>query len=211
MDKLSTVLQFRIALQDISPIIWRRIVVPEKCSFWDFHVAIQDSMGWLDYHLHEFTVTKPGSEIATIGIPDDDRDDMTTVPGWEIGLSKYFKRPGDRAFYLYDFGDSWGHEVLLEGVLLRKKDMEYPVCVAGERACPPEDCQGTFGYERLLRILGDAAHEEHNDMIDWLKGHAINYYPYDPEYFDPDDVRFDDPNERWKKAFSDNDDFIANP
>src|SRR5262249_2108046 len=46
--------QFLIVLSGTNPLVWRRIQVPEKYSFWDLHVAIQDAMGWLDYHLHEF-------------------------------------------------------------------------------------------------------------------------------------------------------------
>ena len=46
--------QFLIVLSGTDPLVWRRIQVPEGYSFWDLHVAIQDAMGWLDYHLHEF-------------------------------------------------------------------------------------------------------------------------------------------------------------
>jgi hypothetical protein len=50
------VYQFKITLLEISPKIWRRIQVPEKYSFWDLHVAIQDAMGWDDMHLHVFKI-----------------------------------------------------------------------------------------------------------------------------------------------------------
>jgi hypothetical protein len=49
-------LQFKIELNDITPLIWRRIQVPSEYNFWDLHVAIQDAMGWLDYHLHHFEI-----------------------------------------------------------------------------------------------------------------------------------------------------------
>jgi hypothetical protein len=48
------VLRFWVGLRDIAPPIWREIEVPSNYSFWDLHVAIQDAMGWLDYHLHAF-------------------------------------------------------------------------------------------------------------------------------------------------------------
>jgi len=56
--KFDQVYQFKITLEGIRPPIWRRIQVPETYTFWDFHVAIQDVMGWLDYHLHEFEIQK---------------------------------------------------------------------------------------------------------------------------------------------------------
>ena len=42
-------------------------------SFWDLHVAIQDAMGWLDCHLHQFDILDYGSrQIEHIGFPDDE-------------------------------------------------------------------------------------------------------------------------------------------
>ena len=52
----SQVLQFIVELQGIEPKIWRRIQVPVNYNYWDLHVAIQDSMGWLDCHLHHFEI-----------------------------------------------------------------------------------------------------------------------------------------------------------
>jgi hypothetical protein len=64
------VFRFRIELPDIRPPIWREILVPASYSFWDLHVAIQDAMGWEDYHLHEFEVAEPESgELLRVGIP----------------------------------------------------------------------------------------------------------------------------------------------
>ncbi len=82
------VLQFRIELQHVTPLIWRRILVPPDYNFWDLHVAIQDSMGWLDYHLHDFRIRgKSKQRDSRIGIPDfeqvnDEEDEI--LPGWEI-------------------------------------------------------------------------------------------------------------------------------
>ena len=76
-----------------------------------------------------------------------------------------------------------------------KRGARYPVCVGGERACPPEDCGGIWGYEALLEVINDPAHEEHEEMLDWLGGQ------FDPEQFDSATVKFDDPKKRWKIAF----------
>ena len=107
--------QFKITLGEILPPIWRRIQVPAKYSFWDLHVALQDSIGWLDYHLHMFRFRKPHKKaVVEIGIPGDEMDDNITLPGWEISIGDYFTEPGNVALYEYDFGDIWEHELLLE-------------------------------------------------------------------------------------------------
>jgi prepilin-type processing-associated H-X9-DG protein len=73
MNTKNRVYQFKISLREISPVVWRRIQVPSNYSFWDFHVAIQDSMGWLDYHLHQISIKRPHAhKITEIGIPDDE-------------------------------------------------------------------------------------------------------------------------------------------
>ena len=93
--------------------MWRRIQVPAR-SFWDLHVAIQDAMGWLDYHLHEFRLLDAAArKVVSIGIPtDDDPDDRPVVAGWQVRLSEFFDRQGwhaPPAMYMYDFGDDWQH------------------------------------------------------------------------------------------------------
>jgi len=136
MPQRKKVLQFRVTLLGIEPAIWRVIQVPATYSFWDLHVAIQDAMGWLDYHLHYFHITDPidGSEVE-IGIPDNEGfADQEYLPGWEIPVSKYIVSPGDETLYAYDFGDAWEHTVVLEAIVDRVSRKRYPVCVAGGRA-----------------------------------------------------------------------------
>jgi hypothetical protein len=195
--------QFHISLIEIEPKIWRRIQVPSKYDFWDLHVAIQDSMGWLDYHLHQFQIRpKHKSKPVYIGIPGDEWDDIKFEPGWKIPITRHFTEPGQTMQYLYDFGDGWKHEILFEAILLKEKGAAYPRCVGGERACPPEDCGGVPGYFRHLEILRDPSDDEYESHIVWLEGMAPNNRPFDPERFDPEAVRFDNPKKRWRKAFS---------
>jgi len=193
------VYQFKVRLGGVEPPIWRRIQVPETYSFWDLHVALQDSMGWLDYHLHLFRVTKPVTgEVAQVGIPDDDafEGDEATLPGWEIPITSYFPSPGIVAHYDYDFGDGWEHELTLEAILPRQAGKKYPLCLSGARACPPEDCGGVGGYEDLLAVIQSPSHEEYETTLEWLGGR------FDPEKFDPKRVKFDDPARRYDLAFA---------
>lgn len=200
MNKANIIFQFKVSLNEINPLIWRRIQVPSRYSFWDLHIAIQDSMGWFDCHLHAFRLRKlHGRKRLEIGIPLDDFDDIEILPGWDEYLADYFLAPGKTAEYEYDFGDCWEHEILFEGILLKEKNTKYPLCLAGERACPPEDCGGTCGYTELLQILKDPKHEEYARMVEWLSGW---YGKYNPEKFDKEKIKFDNPKTRWKKAFS---------
>ncbi|MBN2603790.1 MAG: plasmid pRiA4b ORF-3 family protein [Candidatus Thermoplasmatota archaeon] len=193
------ILQFKISLKDTDPPIWRRILVPATYSFWDLHVAIQDSMGWWDYHLHAFRIKwdNSGSGIE-IGIPEDGvlDDDSLILPGWDVDIADYFREVGRSCSYEYDFGDGWIHEILLEAIIDREKGHKYPQCIDGEQACPPEDCGGIDGYYELLDVISNPKHEDYEEMLQWLGG------KYDPLKFDPQSVKFDNPKKRWRNAFS---------
>ena len=143
--------QFLVVLSGTNPLVWRRIQVPEKDSFWDLHVAIQHAMGWLDYHPREFRLLDAAEQsVVSIGIPtDDDPTDRPVVPGWQVPLSKFFDQRNwhaPPAMYAYDFGDDWQHVLVHEGFESADDDRKYPRCVAGEGRCPPEDCGGVHGY-----------------------------------------------------------------
>lgn len=196
-EEYHQVYQFRIALEGIKPDIWRRIQVPETYSFWDLHIAIQDSMGWEDQHLHIFKMVNPTTkESEKIGVPEDIIGlEATTLPGWKIPLPTYFSFQNNVAQYSYDFGDNWHHEVVLEEILPIERRTRYPRCVDGERACPPEDCGGIWGYERILEVVKDPNHEEFKDLKRWL-GRIFK-----PEEFRPEKVRFSNPRTKWKNAF----------
>ena len=196
--KFNQVYQFKITLKDIKPLIWRRIWVPKTYTFWDFHVAIQDSMGWYDCHLHEFEIVNLLSVTKTIiGIPNEDEDfaNYKTLPGWKQKIADYFSKENKSANYIYDFGDNWEHKIILEKILPKENNITYPLCIKGERACPPEDCGGSYGYEDFLKIIGDPDDEQHERMLEWIGGE------FNPEHFDPNEVTFDDPAERFKIAF----------
>ena len=114
--RLPVVHQFLIVLTGTDPLVWRRIQVPDGYSFWDLHVAIQDAMGWLDYHLHEFTVVHPDTNRAQrIGMPDsEDMDDRPLLRDSEVPIADHFRDGGPPALYVYDFGDDWQHVVAYE-------------------------------------------------------------------------------------------------
>jgi hypothetical protein len=197
-DRRRDVLRIRVSLEDILPPIWREILVPAHYSFWDLHVAIQDAMGWLDCHLHEFSVPEGQTpRDLRIGIPDEEQwpGTPTVLAGWEYPVLDLLREPGQSLCYLYDFGDDWLHSVTLLAIERREKGQRYPQCVAGERACPPEDCGGAHGYQALLQALFDPAHPGHAEMHRWIPE------GWGPELFRPGEVQFDSPRKRWELAF----------
>jgi len=160
-------------------------------------VAIQDAMGWEDYHLHDFKMVNPSTGMkAEIGMPDEELAyEKEILPDTKQKIADWFSLENRLAEYTYDYGDNWHHTVKLEKILPREEDVSYPRCVDGKRACPPEDCGGTRSYTELLEIIKDENHEEYERMMEWLGGE------FDPEHFDVKEVIFEDPAKRRKMAF----------
>lgn len=183
----ATVHQFRIALDAITPPVWRRIELPSASTFWDLHCAINDAMGWEDAHLHEFQLggRRNGQRIG-IPMEDDMTDgDNSERADWDVPITEYFAKRGDSGSYLYDFGDGWSHTVKLEAIPPRETKTKYPRCLDGARACPPEDCGGPPGYDLLCSTIAhpEQADEDTEELLDW-------FGDYDPDAFDPAEVKF---------------------
>jgi hypothetical protein len=172
--------QIKIELSDIKPPVWRRVVIPSDMLLSDFHKVIQTTMGWYNSHLHQF---EKDDTFYLPRIKDDwTWDEMNNVDYKGRKVSGLLRKVNDEIIYGYDFGDSWRHTILLEKITDNTRGRKTPLCLEGERSCPPEDCGGAWGYEHLLKVIKDPSHEEHEDMLGWLDG------AFDPEFFSVDDV-----------------------
>lgn len=158
--------QFRITLLECSPKIWRRIQV-RNCTLDRLHVMIQTAMGWTNSHLHQFKID--GERYGDPELLDDGFLDFHCVDSTVTKLSEIIPQDGKRFrfVYEYDFGDCWHHEVLFEGCLRAEKGGRYPICIEGERACPPEDVGGVWGYAEFLDVIADPSHEDHEHFTQW--------------------------------------------
>ena len=156
----------RIELAHIEPLIWRRVIVPTTITLLRLSEVLLAAMGWQNYHLHEFTI-----DGVRYGVPDRDGFDVALDPVDEAGVSLAEVLGETREFsYLYDFGDDWLHRVVLEESRAAERSAHTVACVAGERACPPEDVGGAPGYMNFLEALADPTHDMHRDYTDWIGG-----------------------------------------
>jgi len=173
------VYQMKVTLKGSKPPIWRRIQVGSWITLENLHCILQEVMGWENAHLHRFEMGK-----KTYGEPNPEYEDLglEVIDEATVRLGEVVKKSKDRFLYEYDFGDSWYHEVRVEKVLPREQQKKYPVCLAGKRACPPEDCGGLWGYYDLLEAIQNADHPDHEQVLEWVGGE------YDPEEFDIDEV-----------------------
>lgn len=164
--------QLHIRLLEVDPPIWRRIQVSGKIMLYRLNLFIQRAMGWENCHLSEFEIN--GKKYADSHF-DEFGEGILEFKNYKV--SKVLPDEGGKFIFTYDFGDDWRHEVTVEKMLTEEPGGVYPVCMEGERACPPEDVGGVIGYELYLEAISDPSHEEHKSLKQW-RGE------FDPEKFD---------------------------
>ncbi len=171
--------QIKVTLRGSKPPIWRRIQVSGDITLGQLHLVLQVVMNWLDYHLHEFDIAG-----KSYGNPEFDEPMFAPPPIDEdsVKLSELHLKRKAKFSYLYDFGDNWKHELLVEEVLQPEPGTHYPVCTAGKKAAPPEDCGGIPGYYAFLEAIADPKHPEHEELMEWLED------DFDPEAFDVEEI-----------------------
>ena len=152
------VYQLKIVLRDINPQIIRILQIKGNASLGKLHDYIQGVMGWKGCHLHEFKIK--GQKYRAEEQMDEEIDDPDMHDERNYRINKLLKK-GDNFEYEYDFGDCWEHDIIVENIISPQDGVHYPICIYGERACPPEDSGGTGGYEELLEVLKNPKHEEY--------------------------------------------------
>jgi len=164
--------RLKVTLLNSKPPIWRRLRVHGDTTLAGLHAILQVAMGWLDSHLHTF-------EVHGITYADPDPEWHPPVSD-ERGptLTGLGLVTGSRFTYEYDMGDGWRHEIVVEAVTdAETARPRRAACIAGRRACPPEDVGGIGGYAYFLEAIRDSNHKEHKDMMDWIGKE------FDPEAF----------------------------
>ncbi len=169
---MTSIYQLRIDLRDAKPPIWRRVLVKDTTTLGDLHEIIQTVMDWGGHHLHQFEISR-----EYFGTPHpDDWQPMHDEEKYK--LIDIISMENSTFSYLYDFGDSWEHKILVEKILPVDDKKNYPVCIKGKRACPPDDVGGIWGYYNFLDAINDPKHDSHDMYKNWLG------YDFDPTEFD---------------------------
>jgi Plasmid pRiA4b ORF-3-like protein len=175
----SRVFTFRVSLDGSDPEIWRRFQMTDNMTLGDLHMALQIVMGWEDCHLHEFELK--GKRYAAPA-PDDALYDSDAIDEHKTFLGDVLKQKRQKIKYVYDFGDGWQHTSIVEATGEPQEGQHYPICLDGERACPPEDSGSLWGYYSKLEVLQNPEHEEYEFITEWMGD------DFDPDAFNVDKV-----------------------
>ena len=153
---IEPIARIRIELRSVEPHVWWRAAVPLSCTLLALHDIIQIAMGWTDSHLFEFQV---GDRLY--GALDLDPElEPGQYEASRIRLRTLIERGVRRFDYIYDFGDYWQHDVVIEGVRDGEADIDYPVFIDGERRCPSEyvgSAEGFMEFPEAALIPGHSA------------------------------------------------------
>jgi len=170
------VLSLRLTVVGAQPRVWRRLLVRDTMWLSRLHDAIQIAFDWFDYQTHAFLLDdlKFGNPVK--------RDDLNIEDDRDVTLGDLNLANRDKMTYQYHIGETWQVEVRVEKATAAGKGVQYPLCVAGERAGPPEDCGGLEAYHDMLACLKDPASDLGHEWLNWLGPE------YDPNVCDVDKV-----------------------
>lgn len=189
---------FKVTLNGTSPKIWRRLNMIAHSTIGQLAGFIEAAMGFTGCHLHKFELSHPDHVEAVMVTKSELAHQWAYGPHMmderKAMIYKYFTLSNRNGTYIYDFGDDWEHSVELEEILDNSDfKLDTMTCVAGEGIAPPENCGGVTGYYRLLGIMNDPLHKEHEEMKDWLKRCCCNGEEFLKQLavgqFDPAEVR----------------------
>ncbi len=102
-----------------------------------------------------------------------------------VAVGEVLKRARSRLIYTYDFGDGWKHTVVVERSNVPTNPEQPSICLDGAGACPPEDCGGPWGYQRIVAAVEHPDDPDFADEREWLEGW---YERFDPNRFDSAEV-----------------------
>jgi len=161
---MPALLTVKATLAYTSPPVWRRLVLPDTLTFWELHFALQLAFGWENAHLFEFSTGQGSGNDFVTGTPPVQPGTADYLPeGWrdprQVTLAEVLRAPKDKVSYVYDMGDYWDHQLVVEKIAPLAADTALPPvhCPDGRRAGPPEDIGGIPGYAMLLDALAEKA------------------------------------------------------
>ena len=162
MTAATDIALLKITLEDVAPLVVRRVEVPLALRLDHLHAVLQAALGWTNSHLWEFRAGESRWGIPDRDFGDGPRDASKTT------LSGVLEDTGTRSVtYLYDLGDGWEHTVRVERAVAAVPGTLYPRLVDAIGRCPPEDVGGPPGYEEFLEAIADPGHERHAELTKW--------------------------------------------
>jgi Plasmid pRiA4b ORF-3-like protein len=160
----ATIARLKITLDDVKPVVLRRVEVPFDIRLDRLHLVIQAAMGWTNSHLYEIRAGGVGWST-----PDPDAGWGDFMDARKARLDDILEDIGTKTLkYLYDFGDGWEHTIKIERLVDPKPGMLYPSLIEAKGHCPPEDVGGPWGYSELLEALADPSNKRYGELKEWF-------------------------------------------
>jgi len=176
--------QLKISIKGAKPPIWRRILVKSDISFEELHYNIQSIFNWENCHMYQFYgKNKYYTDSEFI---DNSYGDIRSYNADDYKISDELQYEKDKIKYTYDFGDDWQHTISLEKILEIDKNINYPICTAGKRNGPIEDCGGMWGYSDIVYMIENNDFSEAEHLMD--DEGDFYYEDFDPAYFNKDEI-----------------------
>ena len=163
--------QLRVVLEGISPLIWRRLLVPDDYSIADLHFILQIAFDWDDWNLHRFFIHGKDYGIYHSGGMSFSDDPF------QVRLADFKFRKSEKFLYEYDFFNSWKHLLRIEDILSVDPKKKYPLCTGGGNLSISEAEKKAAEFDRgedkftdQLKAKLPAFLKEYRELINFVTG-----------------------------------------
>jgi hypothetical protein len=135
-----SILQLKVRLPGISPIIWRRVLVPASAR--SGSSTVSSKLRWARKAAISMRFRSAPFAMAATSSASHRRR-------WGLESARF--RENAKIIYVYDTGAWWQHEIRIEDRIEAEARKALSALHRGAGACPPEDCGGTEGYQHAAR------------------------------------------------------------
>jgi Plasmid pRiA4b ORF-3-like protein len=146
-----------ITLNDVNLVITRRIEIEADLSLSLAAEAIILAMGWVNAHLHSFTI--PGLGIYSDDETCEELAHLDYKDANDVSLRDLVQLGKTEFSFEYDFGDGWEHHVKIDASQNARKGPNGINLISAQGLCPPEDCGGSSRFNLILEAYAAAQHE----------------------------------------------------
>lgn len=165
----------KIALRGVSPMVWRRLQIPENTSLANLHHTIQIVNGWDDEYLHQFHIYGKDYGISYEGgLMFSDNAHRVYFGDFEFDI-------GDKFTYEYNFFEHWLVDIRIETINESSASQVPIYCIKGNGMPGVEkydEVESTLDLLKAVANMDDTTTA--SDLYPFIE--TLNAVKFNPHY-----------------------------
>jgi hypothetical protein len=171
-------LMIRVTLNDVQPVVWRTLNVPNSKDLLALAVGTFLSMGWEANAPFHYLLPNGGKVVDPrqwMELDDDSKVRIAPANASGQDLKAYFSNGPMKL--VYETPIPWSLELTWDALGTERNADEGIFLEFGAYAGPPQWCGGAEGYRFLCETLAEPNSPDYKEVVETL------YQPFNPNFF----------------------------